>query len=132
MPSVVPEQPLGAVKDGEGFVAGIVIPLVFTWTNDGIGTQAFPLVRAVWRASDTDLSMVGVPEPDIKHQVPAAARLHLAGGDFMVLPLDLRIRLKHRIRRRLCPGNPVGAGRIPYRVWLILLASRIPHAKYPG
>src|SRR5262245_17920309 len=97
MSSVVPEQPFRSIEDRKWLVASVMIPFVFSRPDDWIGGQPFPATDAVARASDSNLRVIDVAEPDVKHQVPTIPLLDLAGGDFMPFPRDPRIRLEYGI-----------------------------------
>src|SRR5260370_38757530 len=86
VPPVVPQQPLLAIKQSERFIAGIVIPLPRTWTDNGIGGGSLPPRSAVRGTRQADLGMIHIPETDVKHQIPIATFLHLNSCHLFLLP----------------------------------------------
>src|SRR5271157_5196080 len=130
-PAVVPEQPLPAVEDGIGLVAGVVVPLAGTRSHDGVGRVALPGGDAVPRTGDADLGVVDVPKTDVEHQVPAPAPFHLAASDPVLLPGDRVVAGEDRVLLVLGPRQSVGTGGETDGVRFVLLAARVPHAVQP-
>ena len=125
--AVVPKQPFRAVEDCVGLVARVVIPFVFAGSHDGIAGMALPIRDAVARARKADLRVRFIPEADVKHHMPVANALHLAGSDFVLFPKALRIGHEDRIRVVFLPHQTVRTRGVADGVGLVLLAAGIPH-----
>src|SRR6185437_5974683 len=83
--AVVVQQPAVSIPNGIGFIYGAGIPFLSGLYNRIIRVS-FPVVYSVPGAGHSDLCVINVFKPDIKHQVVVLSPDHLAGGHLILLP----------------------------------------------
>src|ERR1051326_2575746 len=125
--AVIPKEPFLAVEDGERLVTGVVIPLVFTGTDDRVERVALPIGNAVARPGEANLGVRFIAEADVEHQVPVSLADDLTGRDLVLFPNAGRVGNKDGVGRVLRPFEAVRAGRVANGVGFILFTTRIPH-----